>query len=105
MELTGFDELQRKLSTLENNAKELDGEHTLSAKELFPTSFMQENTDVSSLQELFPGYDVSSDDTFNRIPSSIIEQSVKEHTKFNSWSELKKDAAKAYVERKLFENI
>ncbi|AUI73862.1 hypothetical protein DM469_00100 [Lactobacillus helveticus] len=105
MELTGFDELQRKLSTLENNVKELDGEHTLSAKELFPMSFMQENTNVSSLQELFPGYDVSSDATFSKIPSSVVEQSVKEHTKFNSWDELKETAAKAYVERKLFENV
>lgn len=102
MELTGFDELQRKLSTLENNVKELDGEHTLSAKELFPMSFMQENTNVSSLQELFPGYDVA---TFSKIPSSVVEQSVKEHTKFNSWDELKETAVKAYVERKLFENV
>lgn len=105
MELTGFDELQRKLNTLENNAKKLTGEHTLSAKELFPISFMQENTNVSSLQELFPSYDVSSDATFSKIPSSVIEQSVKEHTKFNSWDELKEAAVKAYVERKLFENV
>lgn len=105
MKEVGFDELQRKLNTLANNAKELNGEHTLSAKELFPTSFMQENTDVSSLQDLFPGYDVSSDETFSKIPSSVVEQSVKEHTKFDSWDELKETAAKAYVERKLFENV
>lgn len=105
MEIIGFDELQHKLDTLENNARELNGEHTLSGKDLFPISFMQENTDVSSLQALLPGYDVSSDATFSKIPSSVVEQAVKEHSNFNSWEELKKAAVKAYVERKLFENI
>lgn len=105
MELSGLDEFQRKLDTLEKNAKELDGEHTLSGKDLFPSSFMQKYSNVSSLQELFPGYDVSSDATFSKIPSSVVEKAVKEHTNFNSWDELKKEAAKAYVKRKLFENI
>lgn len=105
MEEVGFDELQRKLNTLANNAKELNGEHTLSAKELFPTSFMQENTDVSSLQDLFPGYDVSSDETFSKIPESVVKESVRKHSKFDSWEELQKASAKAYIERKLFENV
>ncbi|MGF9814278.1 hypothetical protein [Bacillus toyonensis] len=102
-EMTGLDELEKKLKNMEKSAKELDGENYIPFADLFNDSFMMEYTRFVNIDKFFEEskYVVKTDEDFKKIPSEKLDEYVKEVTEFENWEEMKTKAAEIYVLKKL----
>lgn len=102
-DLSGLDELQKQLENMEKAAEELENTEEISFTELFADSFMEENTDFSTLDEMFEtfGYSNFTQEEFDRIPDEEINLKVSKSTNFNSWQEMLSTAGEIYVSKKL----
>ena len=88
----GLEQFKRKLQLILDNAKEFDGEKGMPLAEAFSADFMREHTCVSSFEQLveaggFAGMDVAA------IPTETWEATVRAHTSFASWMEMRWTAA------------
>jgi len=103
IEFNGFEELQNQFDNSEKATNELKNTDEIALSELFADSFMKENTDFSTLDEMFEafGYGGFTQSEFDNIPDKEIDRKVSESTAFNSWREMLDKAAKLYVLRKL----
>lgn len=100
---SGFDELEKQLSRMEQGAKELGETKQVSFGELFTTSFMQEYTPFSSLDELLTagGFNVESSEDFEAIPDADFDRYIAAVTQFKSWDDMLGEATSQYVSKKL----
>lgn len=101
--MDGFDELEKKLSQLEQNAKELDGQNDASFADLFNPNFITTYTNFNNLNEMFEKspFTVKSEEDFLAIPDDEWEKYVQETTSFGSWEEMQIKANEVYTLSKL----
>lgn len=102
-EMSGFDELNKKLKDMEKAAKELDGENEVSFGELFNNSFMKKYTNSENVQVFFDnsGFKTDTDEEFEAIDQAELDSYVQSNSKFNTWEEMKGKAGEEYVVKKL----
>ena len=100
---SGFDELEKQLEQMEQGAKELGETKQVTFGELFTTSFMQEYTPFSSLDELFTagGFNVESSKDFEAIPDVDFDRHIAAVTQFKSWDDMLGEAVSQYTSKKL----
>ncbi|GAA2866501.1 hypothetical protein [Lactobacillus intestinalis] len=100
----GLKDFQKRLEDISKNAQELNGEHTVSATELFPTQFMKTHTAVNSLEEFLKPLGISgkSDADINKVSQQDLDSLVKAKSDFSSWEEMKSAAVHKYLEKQLF---
>lgn len=103
IEFSGLSEFQKQINEMEKAAEELEKTEEISFSELFADSFMKENTDFSTLDEMFEafGYSNFTQEEFDRIPDEEIDLKFSKSTKFNSWQEMLNTAGEIYVSNKL----
>lgn len=72
LEIGGFDDLQRKLEDLKNQAEEAEGTHSVSISELLTPEFLASCSAFSSIEELFEasGFKIESTNDFEAVPDS-----------------------------------
>ena len=101
--ITGLDDLQKKLQQLAANAKALDGKHNVGLNELFPPSFVRRYTQFASIDELFAqsGFKVETQADFEAVPSDQWDIFIKGHTQFASWQQMKEKAGAEWTKGKL----
>ena len=100
-EMHGLDELEKQFDDLGKKADELNGAK-VSFAELFNQLFMQEHTHFTSLTELLKSGGFSDDaDEFLKIPPEVLDGLVSEKTDFDSWEDMKQEAANEYTIKKL----
>lgn len=95
------------LKKLAQNAKEIDGTHSVELAKVLSPSFMASHTssrDFDSFCEL-GGFKVESAEDFAAIPDQEWEDHVMKNTKFPSWLEMQKTAAAEYMKAQLFKGI
>ena len=78
IKIKGLDEAQRKLEQTQKGLKELDGKHSVSFAELFPSDFMCKYTKFSSMSELLDngGFHVGSQEDFRNIPNEPFDRHI-----------------------------
>lgn len=103
-DFSGLEVLQKRLSDIQQNAQELNGEHVISASELFPTDFMRKHTNVSTIEEFLKSLGISggSDADFDKVPVEKLDSLVNARSNFSSWKEFKSAAVREYAEKQLF---
>ena len=84
-EMSGFDELERRLQQLAENAEAMDGEHSVPLTELCPPAFMARNTDFATIEEMFEasGFTVETPEDFAAIPDAEWDAFIASRTRFS----------------------
>ena len=95
-DFSGLERLQRKL-------EEVSGPHDVPVSELFVPAFMAEHTHFASIDEMFAasGFKTDTTEDFAAIPDDDWDEFVRRTTKFDSWEEMKKTAASAWLKQQL----
>ncbi|MDC4870754.1 hypothetical protein OHW09_09780 [Acinetobacter baumannii] len=96
------------LKQFTKNAEKLDGQQQqVSLGAIFNEGFIQSQTDFESIDDLFAkaGFKVESEEDFAAIPQEAIDAFVKEHTKFNSYTDMYRLAAAEYMSKQLFNGM
>lgn len=98
-EMSGFDEFERKLNRLSENAQAIDGEHLVPLNDLFPPAFMGEYTDYQSLEELFEasGFTVETPEDFAAIPDAEWDAVIVRVTRFSDWQAMQEKGAAEWI--------
>lgn len=102
--LKGFDKLNKKLESISENAKELNGKHHIELDKLFNDSFMKKHTQFSSLEKLLEVENISVESFKSLLEkgSGSLDEPVKKHSSFNSWEDFQKEAVTELISKKLF---
>jgi hypothetical protein len=102
--LEGFDDMRRKLETLQRRANNLSG--PVGFEDLFPPEFMRCYTDCKTIDEFFADLPIESQADFEKLSVSELDQRVQAKTRFTSWDTMKAKAGEEYIERRLdIENL
>lgn len=98
-----FDDLDKLIE----NASKLDGEHEVSMEELFGEGFMSSCSKFSSFEEFLDasGYEVQSNEDFEKIPDDEWDDFVSSNTSYQSWKEMQEAAVAKYAEKQLFKGL
>lgn len=101
--IDGLSELQNKLSELANNARELDGQHSVPLPELLTPSFLSKHTRFLSDDDLFEagGFKVKSTEDFEAIPSDKLDGFIRSESSFESWQAMLEAAGQEWAVKKL----
>lgn len=102
-DISGLEELQRRLEDWARGAEELDGEHKVPFEELFPPSFMKRYTTFESIEKMVEtsGYKVENADDFKAIPDAAWDSFVRQRTKFDNWGDMLRKAGEEWAASKL----
>lgn len=103
MKITGFDELQKKLDKLAQNAAALDGEHSVPVNELLTPAFVARYTRFASADELFEqsGFKIESPEEFAAIPDEEWDEYIRSVSGFSGWQAMLSKAGEAWAAKKL----
>ncbi len=95
------------LKRLAKNAEEMHGKHQVKLIDLMPNEFIRKHSNFNSLEELFnaSGYEVKTPEDFAAIPDQEWESFIVNNTKFESWEDMRRQAAVEYTKRQLFKGI
>ncbi len=106
VKVRGIDELLKKLQNIQKNIREMEKKDIkVPFVELFNPNFMQRYTDAKTIDEflinsgLFP--ENPDEITEEMFESEEFNEYVKQHTQFNSWSEMLSKAGEEWVIRQL----
>ncbi len=95
VEMSGFDELRKRLEGMAERARQLDGkEEVVPLAELMPSAFVAEHSSFASLEELFSAspFKIDSVDDFKAIPDAEWDAYIASKTSFSSWEEMQHEA-------------
>lgn len=103
--ISGLDDLMKKISKMEQNAKELDGENNIPISELLTNNYLKKNTKFKNLDEVFDFYkkDMDEEEIEEVIETNNWNDYIRENTKFESWTDMLEDASGEWVQTKIFE--
>ena len=99
----GQKDLSKKFTTLAENAKRLDGQHSIPVTELLSSSFVAACSKFQSAEELFnaSGFKIESPEDFKAIPDFEWDAFIKENTHYSNWSDMLQAAAAIWTKKKL----
>lgn len=103
MKIHGIDELGKTLSTIADNAKKLDGTHSVSLDDLLTPEFVAQNTRFANADALFNagGFSTSSQEEFKAIPEDTLDAFVRAESPFDSWQDMLSAAGGEWAKRQL----
>ena len=100
LEMKGFDEIQRNLRRLADNAASIDGEHSIPATERCP-AFMAEHTDFATIEEMVEAseFTVETAEDFGAIPHAERDAFIARRTRFADWRTMQEKAVADWFRR------
>lgn len=104
LEITGFDEVQKRLDKMAKRAAELDGkQQTVPLSELLNDGFIAEHSSFASFDELLGAspFKVDTREDFEAIPRAEWDAYIAANTSFESWEEMQHRAAADYTARQI----
>jgi hypothetical protein len=103
IKISGFEELQNKLTDLSSRVKELDGGHNVPIPELLSPVFLAGCSKFGSAQELFDasGFKINSQEDFKNIPDAEWDAFIKNNTSFKDWKDMLQAASAMWTKKKL----
>ena len=102
-ETSGFDELAKSLSDLSDSVEKLSETDSVNFDDLFTSSFMQNHTHFSSIDEFLEAgnFPVNSQEEFESIPDEDLDKYVNSCTDFDCWQDMLDTAGSEYIESQL----
>ena len=103
IEISGLDELTRKLNDLASRAKALDGTHEVPIEELLTPAFLQNCSSFGSVDDLFAasGFRIESPEDFKAIPDDKWNSFIADHTSHSTWESMLSSASAAWTSKRL----
>ncbi|GAE36697.1 hypothetical protein [Halalkalibacter akibai] len=103
IKINGLNEFQRKIKQLEDNAKALQGENSISFNELFSGTFMKKHTNFLSIDDMFKNssFKIDSIEDFEAIDKASLDEFVNSTTNFITWSDMQEKAVTEWTAKKL----
>lgn len=100
---SGFQEFKDFQKGFKKGIKDLEQTNEISFDVLFNPKFIQKHTKFSSIDDFLEqsGFDCSSTEAFDSIPSDALDKYVRENTSFHSWQEMLEEATNDYITGKL----
>jgi len=99
-EFNGFDELEKNLNSISENAEKIDGDNDIPIEELFTDKFMQEYTNFSSISK-FVDHSPFDFSDLDSIPENKLDKYVSEHSSFLNWNDMLARAEGIWVTKNL----
>ena len=98
-EMSGLDELERKLQQLADNAEAMDGGHSIPLTEYCPPDFTAEHTDLATIEEMFEasGFTVETPEDFAAIPDAEWSAFITCRALFADWRTMQENAAADWI--------
>jgi len=95
------------LKKLTQNAKELDGTHTVRLVDMLSPEFVSSHSKFADLNDLFAasGFKIDSPEDFVAIPDDQWDAFIAKSTDFGSWLEMQKSGHLHYVKAKLHKGL
>jgi len=92
----GFDDIIKQLNDMQQKTQDLSERTEVPILEIYNDTFMIENTDFISFEELLEkgNFDIEN---IEAIEDEVIDAFVAQHSKFNSWDELLGRAQEAWL--------
>jgi len=103
MKVKGFDELKKKLNRMSENAKSIEGEHSVPLIDLFNNAFVIEHTSLNTSEEFFEKLQSELGQDFANSSEAERDSFVKSISNFDSWKEILTKAVGSYTLRKIME--
>ena len=102
VKITGFDDLEKSITDLQNQVEELPKEQSVTFEELFHQSFMKAHTKFSTFDELLlaGNYVIHSQEDFDAIPQSELDAFISKNTTFDSWDDMLSTAGTEYLSKR-----
>ncbi len=99
-EIKGLDKLQSEIKKLERKGKSIGGKRQVKLTELLTDSFIRNNSDYNSLQDMIDSFprEIDSEKDFK---SKEWDEFVRTKSKFSSWEEMLQEAGDDWVKKKL----
>ena len=99
MEIDGLDEFMDSLDEMEQSVEQLANKQSVSFDELFTYSFMKDNTNFTSIDELLESgnFIVNSQEDFESLPEDELDVHIANTTKFSTWDEMFSSASESYI--------
>lgn len=101
LEVSGFDEIERKLQQLADNVETMTGEHSIPLTEFYPPAFMAEHTDYETIEQMFEasGFTVETPEDFTAIPNAEWDAFIASRTQFADRRTMQTKAAAEWLSR------
>lgn len=101
LKMSGFDELERRLTRLSENAQAMDGEHAVPLTELCPPFFMAAHTEFDTVEAMFEssGFMVETKEELEAIPDEEWDAFISRVTEFSDWKRMQEKAAADWIAR------
>ncbi len=103
MELKGLDEFKKRLNRMTENAKRIEGEHSVSYVDLFNDSFIMKNTFLDTSEEFFNRLNLEVGESIAKASEEELDIFAQSVSNFESWKELRGKAVSEYTLRKIIE--
>ncbi|CEN21186.1 hypothetical protein [Paraclostridium sordellii] len=103
IEIDGLDEFMDSLDQMQQSAEQLANKQSISLDELFTYSFMKDNTNFTSIDELLKSgnFIVNSQEDFESLPEDELDVHIANTTKFSTWNEMFSSASDLYLDENL----
>lgn len=96
-------DLSKKLSALAENAKRLEGQHSIPVTELLSPSFVSSCSKFQSAEELFAasGFKIDCAEDFKAIPDLEWDAFIQANTSYHHWEDMLKAAGAIWTKKAL----
>ena len=99
-EIKGLDKFQKEIKNLKRKVKSIGGKRQVKLTELLTDSFIRNNSDYNSLQNMVDSFPREIDPEKD-FKSKEWNEFVRAKSKFNSWKEMLQAAHSEWVKKKL----
>ena len=99
-EIKGLDKFKKEIKKLERKVKSIEGKRQVKLTELLTDSFIRNNSNYNSLQNMFDSFP-GEIDSEKDLESKEWDEFVRTKSKFNSWEEMLQAAYGEWVKKKL----
>ena len=101
--INGLDDIQKNFDELQKKLNSIEGEHKVPIVELISTEFMKRYTNFQSIEEMMKegGIDIESASESQIESNTAWNEFVSKNTEFNSWKEMLVVAGEKYISDKL----
>jgi hypothetical protein len=99
MTFSGFDEFEKEMNKIANNAERLSKTPSVPYSKIFDSAFMRKHTKFSSFKKMMESsnFDCSTQEKFDSIPEEDLDKFIQSVSKYKSFENMFNAASEDYL--------